>query len=318
MNLITREKHYNTLNNYYRKNYNQKVFKVSLNGGFTCPNIDGTVASGGCTFCSWMGSGDFAGDKRDPLKVQFENIKAQMHKKWKDGLYIAYFQANTNTHAPLPRLKELYEEAISLDPKIVMLSLGTRPDSLPEDVLDYLEELNQRMPVQVELGLQTIHQSTSDLINRAHDLKTFDDAVLRLNSRGIEVVVHIINGLPTETKEMMLDTVKHLNTLPIQGIKIHMLHLMEKTKMGYDYLKNPWPLLTLEEYVDITVDQLLWLRKDIIVHRVTGDSPDEMLIAPLWTKKKFVVANEIDKRLRKLNLFQGDYYEKDKHHHNRT
>lgn len=312
MNLLTKEKHYNTLNNYYRKTYNQKVFKVALNAGFTCPNIDGTVASGGCTFCSWMGSGDFAGDKRDSLKVQFENIKQQMHKKWKDGLYIAYFQANTNTHAPLPRLKEIYEEAITLDPKIVMISLGTRPDSLPEDVLDYLEELNTRMPVQVELGLQTIHQSTSDLINRAHDLKTFDDAVLRLHKRGIEVVVHIINGLPTEDKKMMLDTVKHLNTLPIQGIKIHMLHLMEKTKMGYDYLQNPWELLTLEEYVDITTDQLLWLRPDIIVHRVTGDAPEEMLIAPLWTKKKFVVSNEIDKRLRKLGLFQGAYYEESK------
>lgn len=312
MNLLTKEKHYNTLNNYYRKTYNQKVFKVALNAGFTCPNIDGTVASGGCTFCSWMGSGDFAGDKRDSLKAQFENIKQQMHKKWKDGLYIAYFQANTNTHAPLPRLKEIYEEAITLDPKIVMISLGTRPDSLPEDVLDYLEELNTRMPVQVELGLQTIHQSTSDLINRAHDLKTFDDAVLRLHKRGIEVVVHIINGLPTEDKKMMLDTVKHLNTLPIQGIKIHMLHLMEKTKMGYDYIQNPWELLTLEEYVDITTDQLLWLRPDIIVHRVTGDAPDDMLIAPLWTKKKFVVSNEIDKRLRKLGLFQGAYYEESK------
>ncbi|CDR31289.1 coproporphyrinogen III oxidase [Acholeplasma oculi] len=311
MDLITAEKHYNTLNNYYRKKYQKKVFKVALNAGFTCPNIDGTVASGGCTFCSWMGSGDFAGDKHDPLKKQFALVKEQMHKKWQDGYYIAYFQANTNTHAPLPRLKEIYEEAITLDPNIVMISLGTRPDSLPDDVLDYLAELNQRMPVQVELGLQTIHQKTSDLINRAHDLKTFDDAVKKLNARGLEVVVHIINGLPTETKEMMLDTVKHLNTLPIQGIKIHMLHLMEKTKMGYDYLKNPWHLLTLDEYVDITVDQLLWLRKDIIVHRVTGDAPEDMLIAPLWTKKKFVVSNQIDKKLRKLNLFQGDYYEKE-------
>lgn len=311
MDLITAEKHYNTLNNYYRNKYQKKVFKVALNAGFTCPNIDGTVASGGCTFCSWMGSGDFAGDKHDPLKKQFALVKEQMHKKWQDGYYIAYFQANTNTHAPLPRLKEIYEEAITLDPNIVMISLGTRPDSLPDDVLDYLTELNQRMPVQVELGLQTIHQKTSDLINRAHDLKTFDEAVKKLNIRGLEVVVHIINGLPTETKEMMLDTVKHLNTLPIQGIKIHMLHLMEKTKMGYDYLKKPWHLLTLDEYVDITVDQLLWLRKDIIVHRVTGDAPEDMLIAPLWTKKKFVVSNQIDKKLRKLNLFQGDYYEKE-------
>ena len=167
------------------------------------------------------------------------------------------------------------------------------------------------MPVQVELGLQTIHQSTSDLINRAHDLKCFDDAVKRLREKNLEVVVHIINGLPFETKEMMIDTVKHINTLDIQGIKIHMLHLMEKTKMGYQYKKDPWKLLSLEDYVDITVDQILWLRKDIIIHRLTGDSPQSMLLAPMWTKKKFVVTNEIDKKLRKLNLFQGDYYEKE-------
>jgi len=310
MDLITAEKHYNTLNNYYRQKFNKKVFKIALNAGFTCPNIDGTVASGGCTFCSWMGSGDFAGDKHDPLPVQFEKIKAQMHKKWSDGYYVAYFQANTNTHAPLPKLKEIYEEAASLDPNIVMISIGTRPDSLPQDVVDYLGELNKRIPIQVELGLQTIHQVTSDLINRAHDLPTFDDAVYRLREKNLDVVVHIINGLPGETNEMMLETVKHLNTLPIQGIKIHMLHVMEKTKMGYQYLKNPWHLLTKEEYVDITVEQLLWLRKDIIVHRLTGDAPDEMLIAPDWTRKKFTVTNEIDKKMRRLNLYQGDYYEK--------
>ncbi|NLK12887.1 MAG: TIGR01212 family radical SAM protein [Candidatus Phytoplasma sp.] len=312
MSLFTNEKHYNTLNNYYRNKFNKKVFKVSLNGGFTCPNIDGTVASGGCTFCSFMGSGDFAGNKREPLKDQFEQIKKMMHQKWKDAYYIAYFQANTNTHAPLERLKELYEEAITLDPNIVMLSIGTRPDSLPDDVVEYLGELNTRMPVQIELGLQTIHQETSDLINRAHDLACFDDAVKRLREKNIEVVVHIINGLPFETKDMMIDTVKHLNTLDIQGVKIHMLHLMEKTKMGYEYLKNPWPLLTLEEYVDIVVDQILWLRKDIIIHRITGDAPSEMLIAPVWTKKKFVVSNEIDKKLRALKLYQGSYYEKEK------
>ncbi|MDI6453566.1 TIGR01212 family radical SAM protein [Peloplasma aerotolerans] len=311
MNLMNHEKHYNTLNNYYLQKFNKKVFKIALNGGFTCPNIDGTVASGGCTFCSYMGSGDFAGNKLEPLKVQFEKIKQMMHQKWEDGYYIAYFQANTNTHAPLPRLKALYEEAITLDPNIVMLSIATRPDVLPDDVLDYLADLNQRMPTQIELGLQTIHQETSDLINRAHDLECFDEAVKKLRAKGLEVVVHIINGLPYETKEMMIETIKHLNTLDIQGIKIHMLHLMEKTKMGYAYKKNPWQLMDLETYVDVTVDQILWLRKDIIIHRLTGDAPSEMLIAPNWTKKKFVVTNEIDKRLRKLGLYQGDYYEKE-------
>lgn len=310
MNLMNHEKHYNTLNNYYHEKFNKKVFKIALNGGFTCPNIDGTVARGGCTFCSYMGSGDFAGSKLEPLKVQFQKIKEMMHQKWEDGYYIAYFQANTNTHAPLKKLKELYEEAITLDPNIVMLSIATRPDVLPDEVISYLADLNKRMPTQIELGLQTIHQKTSDYINRAHDLECFDDAVGRLRANGLEVVVHIINGLPFETKEMMIETVKHLNSLDIQGVKIHMLHLMEKTKMGHDYLKNPWQMLTLEEYVDVTVNQILWLRKDIIIHRLTGDAPEDMLIAPNWTRKKFVVTNEIDKKLRKLELFQGDYYEK--------
>ena len=310
MNLMNHEKHYNTLHNYYLQTYHKKVFKIALNGGFTCPNIDGTVATGGCTFCSYMGSGDFAGNKREPLKEQFQKIKEMMHQKWEDGYYIAYFQANTNTHAPLNRLKELYEEAITLDPNIIMLSIGTRPDALPDDVVDYLAELNTRIPVQIELGLQTIHEKTSEMINRAHDLACFDDAVFRLRQKGLEVIVHIINGLPFETKEMMIDTVKHLNALDIQGIKIHMLHLMEKTKMGYQYKQNPWKLMTLEEYVDVTVDQIGWLRKDIIIHRLTGDAPSDMLIAPNWTRKKFVVTNEIDKKMRKLNLWQGDYYEK--------
>lgn len=310
MNLMNDEKHYNTIHNYYLNKYQKKVYKIPLNGGFTCPNIDGTVASGGCTFCSYMGSGDFAGDKHEPLKTQFETIKSLMEKKWSDGLYIPYFQANTNTHAPIDRLKKLFEEAITLDPKIVMISIATRPDVLPQDVIDYLSDLNKRMPVQIELGLQTIHQKTSDLINRAHDLKCFDDAVKRLREQNIDVVVHIINGLPFETKEMMIETVKHINTLDVQGIKIHMLHLMEKTKMGYQYKQNPWKLLSLEDYVDIVSDQILWLRKDIIIHRITGDAPSDMLIAPMWTKKKLVVMNEIDKRLRKLNLYQGDYHEK--------
>jgi hypothetical protein len=310
MNLMNTEKHYNTLNNYYRTKYQKKVFKIALNGNFTCPNIDGTVARGGCTFCTPLGSGDFAGNKYQPLKEQFTNIKEMMHLKWKDeAFYVVYFQANTNTHGPIEKIKALFDEAITLDPNIKMISIATRPDSLGTEVLNYLEALNQKMPVQVELGLQTIHQETSDLINRAHDLACFDEAVFALRNRGIEVVVHIINGLPYETKEMMLETLKHVNTLDIQGIKIHMLHVMEKTKMGFDYKKNPFPILSLEDYVDITVLQLRHLRKDIIVHRVTGDAPLKLLIEPKWTIKKFVVQNEIDKLMRKENFFQGDLYE---------
>ncbi len=190
-----------------------------------------------------------------------------------------------------------------------MLSIATRPDSLPIEVLDYLAKLNKKVKVQVELGLQTIHEETSILINRCHDLITFDHAVKALRKRDIEVVVHIINGLPGESSEMMLDTVKHLNTLDIQGIKIHMLHIIKKTKMGSDYQKNPWPLLSLNEYRDIVTDQLRHLRKDIIVHRITGDAKKEDLIAPLWTLKKFVVSNEIDKYMRANLYYQGDLYE---------
>lgn len=310
MNIMNTEKHYNTLNNYYRFKYHKKVFKIALNGNFTCPNIDGTVARGGCTFCTPLGSGDFAGNKQSPLKEQFENIKQMMHTKWPDeAYYVVYFQANTNTHGPIEKIKKLFDEAITLDKNIVMISIATRPDSLPDDVLDYLNDLNKRVPVQVELGLQTIYQKTSDLINRAHDLQCFDEAVHKLRERGIEVVVHIINGLPYETNEMMLKTAQHLNSLDIQGVKIHMLHVMEKTKMGFDYKKNPFPVLTLEAYVNITVLQLRHLNKNIIIHRVTGDAPKSLLIEPTWTLKKFVVQNEIDKLMRKHNFFQGDLYE---------
>jgi radical SAM protein (TIGR01212 family) len=182
--LITSEKHYNTLNNYYMSKYGKKVFKVSLNAGFSCPNIDGTVGRGGCSFCSTMGSGEFAGNKRDPLKKQFEDVKTMMHQKWPEAYYIPYFQANTNTHAPVSRLKELFEEAITLDPLIVEISIATRPDALPDDVINYLSELNTRIPVQVELGLQTIHDDIAKDLNRLTNVHTFDDAVKRLRKEN--------------------------------------------------------------------------------------------------------------------------------------
>lgn len=309
MTLMTPEKHYNTLHNHFLQTYGTKVFKIALNGGFSCPNIDGTVAFGGCTFCSSLGSGDFAGDKGEPLFRQFEKVKDVMIQKWPKGQYIVYFQANTNTHGPLDKLRALFEEAITLHPDIVKISIATRPDALPDDVLDYLSDLNLRMPVQVELGLQTIHEETARLVNRGHDLACFDDAVNKLRARHIEVVVHIINGLPGETQAMMIDTAKHVNKLTIQGIKIHMLHVMKQTVMGVAYEQAPWPLLALEEYVDITIEQLRWLNRGIIIHRLTGDAPGPMLIAPDWTRKKFVVTNEIDKKMRKLDAWQGDYHE---------
>lgn len=310
MQLMTKAKRYNTLDNYYKYKYNKKVFKVSLNAGFTCPNIDGTVGYGGCTFCSYLRGGEFAGKKSDSLSKQFEKTKKMMLKKWPDSYYIPYFQANTNTHAPLEELKKLFEEAINLDSKIVEISIGTRPDCLPDDIVEYLGELNQKINVQIELGLQSIHEKTALEINRLHDLKTFDEAVKKLRAKNIEVVVHIINGLPNETKEMMIQTIKHLNTLDIQGIKIHILNILDNSLMGRKYLKEPWRLMSREEYINIVVEQILWLRKDIIIHRLTGDGDANHLIEPKWVIKKFTVINDIDKKLRALNLYQGDYYEK--------
>ena len=262
---FTSEKNYHTLNHYLRTRFGKKVFKVSLNGGFTCPTRDGSISGGGCTFCSAKGSGDFAGNRFDPLVKQFASIKEMMHEKWDDGLYIAYFQANTNTYAPLEQLKSLYEEAISLDPKIVILSLGTRPDCLPQDVVEYLGELNKKVEVWVELGFQTMHEASIDYIKRGYDNACFEDTVKRLKEQNISIVVHIINGLPNETKEMMIDTVKYLTKFDIQGIKIHLLHVMKGTQMGRDYMKHPFPMLTLEEYVDITSTQLRYIPKHIVI-----------------------------------------------------
>lgn len=306
MNLMTNEKPYNTLTNYYKVKYKCKVSKISLNANFTCPNKDGKSGYGGCTYCSILGSGDFAGDKELPLKEQFEQIKTIMENKWPNSLYIPYLQANSNTYKPLPDLKRMYEEIITFDEKIIMLSIATRADCLEDDKIEYLSELNKRIPVQIELGLQTIHESTAKLINRCHSLECFDNVVKKLRANNIEVVVHIINGLPYETKEMMLETVKHINTLDIQGIKIHSLTIIKNTKMGQDFIASPFKLLSLEEYVDITVSQISILNKNIIIHRLAADAVDSDLIGPLWTRKKLVVMNEIDKFMRKNNIYQGD------------
>ena len=311
MNLMTKEKPYNTLNAYYRAKYGQKVFKVSLNGGFTCPNKDGKSGTGGCIYCTVSGSGDFAGKKEDSLQVQFDKIKNMMHQKWDQGKYIAYFQANTNTYDSPRRLKELYDEALSLNPNIVGLSIATRCDALDEEIYDLLETYNEKTNLTIELGLQSIHEETEIWMNRCHTLECFDKAVKELRKRNIDVVVHIINGFPNETKEMMLETVRHLNKLDIQGVKIHLLHIMKKTKLGHMYQENPFKVITLEEYKDIVCDQIEILDPNIIIHRLTGDAPKELLIEPMWSLKKFVVMNEIDKELRKRESYQGIKYKKD-------
>ncbi len=306
MNLFNSSKHYNTLTEYYKQKYNSKVCKISLNANFTCPNKDGKVGYGGCSYCSKLGSGDFAGDKNKPLKEQFFDIVSIMEKKWPNALYIPYLQANSNTYAPLETLKEIYEEVITYSDKIVMLSIATRPDCLEDDKIEYLSQLNKRIPIQIELGLQTIWEETAKLTNRCHSLETLTNCVKKLRQHNIEVVLHIINGLPYETKEMMLETIKYINTLDIQGIKIHSLVILEDTKMAIDYKNNPWHVLTLEEYTDIVVSQIRHLNPNIIIHRLAADGNINDVIEPKWTIKKLVVMNEIDKKLRELNAYQGD------------
>ena len=311
MNLMTKEKPYNTLNAYYRSIYGQKVMKISLNGNFTCPNKDGKSGTGGCIYCTDSGSGDFAGNKQDSLSVQFNKIKAMLHQKWDQGKYIAYFQANTNTYDTVNRLKELYDEALALDPNIVGLSIATRCDALNKEIYDLLESYKDKTDLTIELGLQSIHKETETFMNRCHTLDCFDDAVKELRKRNINVVVHIINGFPNEDKSMMLETVQHLNKLDIQGIKIHLLHIMKKTALGHLYTTKPFKVLTLEEYKDIVCDQIEILDPNIIIHRLTGDAPKELLIEPQWSLKKFIVMNEIDKELRLRNSHQGIKFKKD-------
>lgn len=290
-------KRYHTLNYYNKTKYGCKVFKVSLNAGFSCPNKkNGT----GCIYC-YNGSGE--NDGMD-LLTQFNKVRDNTLKKWPNAKYIGYFQAGTNTYADVNTLKSKYEPILKLD-NVIGLNIATRCDALNSDVLDYLEDLNNRTDLIVELGLQTIHESTSILINRGHTLEQFEEAVLELRKRNINVVVHIINGLPFETKEMMLNTIKYLNKLDIQGIKIHMLFILKDTPILHLYNTTNFHILSKEEYIDIVIDQLELLRPEIVIHRITGDPIKELLIKPTWLLKKFSVLDDIDKEMVKRDSYQG-------------
>lgn len=302
-------KRYYTLDYFYKHKFNSKVFKVSLNAGFTCPNKDGKVGLGGCIYCSKSGSGEYAGDIKKDLVTQFNEVKEMMLKKWPKAKYIGYFQANTNTYAPIDKLKEKYETILKLD-NVVGLNIATRPDSISAECLDYLEELSKKTYLTIELGLQTIHDKTSKFINRCHTLECFEDMVKKLRKRNINIVVHIINGLPYETKEMMIDTVKYLSNLDIQGIKIHMLSILKDTKLAEIYNKENFKLITRDEYIDIVCDQLEYLREDIVVNRITGDPKVSDLIEPDWLVKKVTILNDIDKEMVRRNTYQGIRYQK--------
>ena len=297
-------KRYHTLNYYYQTKFNSKVFKISLNAGFTCPNIDGTKGIGGCIYCSNTGSGEYGGNVNDDLITQFNNIKSILHKKWPNGKYIGYFQAHTNTYADINILKEKYETILNLD-NVIGLSIATRPDAISEECYKYLDELNKKTFLTIELGLQTIHENTSKLINRCHSLDCFEKCVQRLRNLNINVVVHIINGLPYETKDMMIETVKYLNKLDIQGIKIHMLSVLKNTKLEKLYKENNFKILTKEEYIDIVCDQLEYLRPEIVINRITADPKIDDLIEPNWLIKKFCILNDIDKELVRRDSYQG-------------
>lgn len=297
-------KRYHTLDYFYKHKFNSKVFKVSLNAGLSCPNIDGTVGKGGCIYCSNSGSGEFAGNKNDDIITQFNEIKKMMLKKWPNAKYIGYFQAHTNTYAPVETLKKLYEPILQQE-NVVGLNIATRPDAISDECLKYLEELNKKTYLTIELGLQTIHKKTTKIINRCHTLECFENMVKKLRKKNINVVVHIINGLPYETKEDMIKTAKYLNKLDIQGIKIHMLSVIKNTKLEKLYQLKPFHILTEEEYIDIVINQLENLRPEIVINRITGDPKLDDLIQPTWLVKKFCVLNNIDKEMVKRNTYQG-------------
>ncbi|EGQ1317423.1 TIGR01212 family radical SAM protein [Staphylococcus pseudintermedius] len=302
------KKRYHTLNYHLKNKFGQKIFKVALDGGFDCPNRDGTVAHGGCTFCSAAGSGDFAGNRADAIEVQFKEIKNKMHEKWHEGQYIAY----TNTHAPVAVLREKFEAALK-EPGVVGLSIGTRPDCLPDDVVDYLAELNERTYLWVELGLQTIHQETSDLINRAHDMDCYYEGVAKLRRHNIKVCSHIINGLPGEDYDMMIETAKAVAQMDVQGIKIHLLHLLKGTPMMKQYDKGLLEFMTKEQYIQLVCDQLEHLPPEMIVHRITGDGPIDLMVGPMWSVNKWEVLNEIDAELKRRGTVQGASYSSQVH-----
>ncbi|MGD6902686.1 TIGR01212 family radical SAM protein [Bacillus infantis] len=300
-------KRYHTWNYHLRQVFGHKVFKVALDGGFDCPNRDGTRAFGGCTFCSAAGSGDFAGSRADDLENQFNEIKQKMHHKWKDGKYMAYFQAFTNTHAPVEVLRERYEKVLAQE-DVVGLSIATRPDCLPDDVIEYLAELNERTYLWVELGLQTVHEGTALLINRAHDYQCYTDGVSKLRRHGIRVCSHIINGLPLETPDMMMETAREVSKLDVQGIKIHLLHLLKGTPMVKQYDKGMLEFLSQEDYVRLVCDQLEILPPEMIIHRITGDGPINLMIGPMWSVNKWDVLNSIDAEMKRRGSWQGKYY----------
>lgn len=297
-------KRYNTWNGHLRTKFGKKVMKIALNGGFTCPNIDGKKGYGGCTYCSSSGSGDFAGDPAHSILTQFEEVKSRMLKKWHEGLYMPYFQAHTNTYAPASVLRERFEPVLQKD-GVVGISIATRADCLENDVLEYLSELNGRTYLIVELGLQSIFDSTGERINRCHTYAEFLEGYNKLADRGINVCIHLINGLPGEDKDMMLESAKTVAALRPHCLKLHLLHVIRGTRMEQELLEGRVSLMSLEDYIDIIVRQLEVTYPQTVIQRLTGDGARADLVGPMWSLKKFEVLNAIDRELEKRDTYQG-------------
>lgn len=288
---------YYSLNQYLKDTFGEKVYKIALDGGFTCPNRDGTLGTGGCIFCSGAGSGDFAENRMLSITEQIEQGKKRIQRKIQNGKYIAYFQAFSNTYAPVSQLAKLYDEAAS-HPDVVVVSVATRPDCLPEEVIKLLCEVNRRKPVWVELGLQTIHEETARYIRRGYSLSVFDEAVKRLKSEGIAVIPHVILGLPGESREQMLETVDYIGKSGVDGIKLQLLHVIRGTDLEKEYLAGTFDVLTLEEYVELVADCIAKLPENMVIHRMTGDGDKRTLVAPLWSGDKKRVLNALNMAIR--------------------
>ncbi len=296
-------KRYHTWNYYLRNRFSSKVFKVPLDGGFSCPNRDGTCGWGGCTFCSERGSGDFIYQSTSLLE-QYRKGKEMMERKWPNALTIPYFQSYSNTYGPLEKIKDCILPFMDLD-EVVAISIGTRADCLEDEKLSFLNECASKKEIWIELGLQSIHDKTAQRINRGHSFEVLKDCVERIKKTNCKVCLHIINGLPDETDEMMIETAKAVNALKVDAVKIHMLHIIKGTTLAHEYNHHPFPILSQEKYTHLVCEQLKELDPSIIIQRLTGDASKEDLIIPLWTLKKTIVLNEIDKQMAKNNWTQG-------------
>lgn len=303
-------KPYHSFDYMLKERFSCKIYKTALNGGMTCPNRDGTLGERGCIFCSQGGSGDFAGDRRDSITEQINKQAEKLARKRNASAFIAYFQAYTNTYAPVEYLRKIYTEAIN-HPQVAAVSIGTRPDCLGPDVLALLAKLNQIKPVWIELGLQTIHERTAAYIRRGYPLSCFEEAVKALRQRDLEVIVHTILGLPGESRRDILETMEYLNHQDIQGIKLQLLHILKGTDLARDYLEGKFSVYTMEEYLDILIDCLEHLSPDIVIHRLTGDGPKDLLIAPLWSSRKRTVLNTLHHECKMRHAYQGRLYKEE-------